>query len=294
MVSRDAVLAKARGWLDRREEPDGSNNVEFSRDWGIVGQSWCFAFVQSCFYYADPSPSGALPHQSMYCPYGIQWARDNGQAIEIGGSPAPGDIAFFTWDTVNWPRNRPGTGDHVGIVTGWDGGDTITTIEGNIGSPQGVWEKNRSISQTVVCFWRPTVFDDDTFGVAAIPEEEDMTPEQVNAQNETLELVRWLKAHLLASDLGALPLLRNIFNRGEWTGTAVDANTERLLEAVKSLPAGGGTAGRVVDVEASLKQATAAQLIAALTAVLSAGRPAVDAVMMPQPQSTPAPPKPAA
>jgi hypothetical protein len=293
MVSRDAVLAKAQGWLGMREQPDGSNNIEFSRDWGIVGQSWCFAFVQSCFYYADPTPSGKLPHQSMYCPYGIQWARDNGQAIEVGqGDPLPGDIVFFSWDMGTWPRNRPGTGDHVGIVESWDGGDWINTIEGNVGprdgvsSPQGVWRRQRSISGTVVCFWRPTVFDGDSFGVAgttpAPTQEEDVTPEQAQKLTTIDERTLYLQG-----------LIQSIYNSeaadaarddaanaslGQMAAQAAELRT--LVQQVKDLGVAGGPPApvlppvRVVDVEASLKQASPAQLIAELTRQLA---PAHDA-----------------
>lgn len=171
-VTRQAVLDKASGWVGMLERT-GNNDIWFADDWGITGQSWCFAFTQSCFWYAEISNNGRLPHESMYCPYGIAWARENGQAVEVGGGPIPGDIVFYSWDMATWPRWRAGTGDHVGIVEGWDGGDLIWTIEGNIGDPQGVYRKVRSISETVVCFWRPTVLQD-----TPPPPEEDMTPDQ--------------------------------------------------------------------------------------------------------------------
>lgn len=295
MVSRAAVLAKASEWVGMREQPDGSNNIEFSRDWGITGQSWCFAFVQSCFYYADPSPTGALPHQSMYCPYGIQWARDAGQAIEVGGSPAPGDIVFFSWDMNAWGRWTPGTGDHVGIVEDWDGGDTITTIEGNVGprdgvsNPQGVWRRQRSISGTVVCFWRPTVLDDGTFGVAALPDkkEEDMTPEQVKMAEETRNLVGGAFDQAVAAN-ARLDDIRNYVGGAYDQAVAANARLDALGPKVEALEAAvKATAGpkpptlppvKVVDVEASLKQATPAQLLAAVTEYFAKpDQPAADA-----------------
>lgn len=165
MVARTAVLAKAREWIGIREDT-GNNDCWFSRDWGIVGQSWCVAFCQSCFYYADPSPTGRLPHQSMYVPYVAQWARDTNQAIENEqvDKVTAGCMVMYTWDTVNWPRDRPGTGDHIGIVEAHNGFN-LTTIEGNtlppgVGGYEGVFRRTDRTLDQVVCFWQPTVFDD--------------------------------------------------------------------------------------------------------------------------------------
>jgi hypothetical protein len=290
MVSRDAVLAKARGWLGMREQPDGSNNIEFSRDWGIVGSSWCFAFVQSCFYYADPSPTGALPHQSMGCPYGVAWARDNGQAVEIDqGGPIPGDIVFFTWGN-GYGRWTPGTGDHVGIVESWDGGDTINTIEGNVGPsdgatyPQGVWRRQRSISAYVVCFWRPTVLDDSlgVAGTSPAPQEEDVTPEQAQKLTTIDERTLYLQTLIqsLYNSASADASRDDAANASLGQIAAQAAELRSLVQQVKDLGMAGGPPApvlppvKIVDVEASLRQATPAQLIAALTEVLA---PAHDA-----------------
>jgi hypothetical protein len=187
MVTRAAVLGKAAEWVGMQER-SGNNDIWFADDWGITGSSWCFAFVQSCFWYADPTPTGQLPHQSMYVPYGVQWARDNNQSIEVGGAPIPGDVVFYTWGN-GWGRWTPGTGDHVGIVEGWDGGDWINTIEGNTGPnastdyPQGVWRRTRSISEVVISFWRPAVYDTAP-PPPPVVEELDVTPDQDAKLNE--------------------------------------------------------------------------------------------------------------
>ena len=165
MVTRAAVLAKASGWVGIREDT-GHNDCQFSRDWGIVGQSWCFAFVQSCFYYADPSPTGKLPHEYMYVPYGVDYARATGQAIENEqvDQVVGGDVVMYTWDTVNWPRFKPGTGDHIGIVAETPrNGYNLTTIEGNTLPPgvsgyDGVFRRSDRTLDQVVCFWRPAVY----------------------------------------------------------------------------------------------------------------------------------------
>src|SRR5690349_19229668 len=93
MTTRADVIRLAASQIGVTERT-GRNDVLYADYWGITGYSWCFAFVQWVF----DQLGARLPHQSMYCPYGITWARDNGQSIERGGAPAPGDIVFFTWD----------------------------------------------------------------------------------------------------------------------------------------------------------------------------------------------------
>lgn len=78
-------------------------------------------------------------------------------------TPEPGDIIFYTggWNPVS-DANLQGTTSsaHVGIVTGYDGGDKIQTVEGNTsmstdGDYNGVSAKNRSFNNTVLGFARP-------------------------------------------------------------------------------------------------------------------------------------------
>ena len=150
-ITREAVLSKAAGWIGMTERT-GNNDIWFADDWGITGYSWCYAFVQSCFYYAGEQ----LPYVTLYVPSGVVWSRDNGQSIEVGaGDPAPGDIVHFTWGG-GYGRWTPGTGDHVGLVEGWDG-STVYTIEGNTSPGDGVWRKARSVGN-IINFWRPSTY----------------------------------------------------------------------------------------------------------------------------------------
>jgi hypothetical protein len=227
MVTRAAVIGKANEWIGIRED-SGNNECWFSRDWGISGQSWCVAFCQSCFYYADPSPTGKLPHQSMFVPYVVQWARDNGQALEweqiwdVQG----GDMVMFTWDTANWPRFQPGTGDHIGMVESHNGYN-LTTIEGNtrppgVGGYDGVFRRTDRTLDQVVCFWRPALYD--------APVEEDVNLDEHN----------WLAAiyNWVAEDV---TLARNADTILHWllndtktsTGLQVGPAIEQLMTQVR-------------------------------------------------------------
>lgn len=327
-VTRQAVLDKASGWVGMLERT-GNNDIWFADDWGITGQSWCLAFFQSCYWYAEISNNGRLPHESMYVPYAIAWAREHGEAVEVGGAPLPGDGVTFSWDMATWPRWRAGTGDHIGMVEAWDGGDLIWTIEGNIGDPQGVYRKVRSISETVVCFWRPSVLQD--------APEEDMTPDQDARLSATLAAVQELQGHMIPRTnwiLGAIAgnitfaqdgrdgkiymVLGTMFKRwlspeeldgfrthwavhnlnvdiAQWSPVHIDAlvDVAELAQAVRAA-ANTGTANadtlakvyalaqgelppppppeKILDVEASLTQATLPQLIDALKAALGGAK----------------------
>jgi hypothetical protein len=162
----ESLLARAASQIGTMERT-GHNDVLYADYWGITGYSWCYAFVQWCF----ETDGAELPFRTMYVPAGVAWSRENGQSVERGSSPQPGDIVHFTWSMSEWPPDRAGTGDHVGIVESWNGADTITTIEGNVGSPQGVYRMRRSINATVINYWRPPVYDDGSFGTAAVDDD---------------------------------------------------------------------------------------------------------------------------
>ena len=93
----------------------------------------------------------------MYVPTGVAWSRQEPYRRSSAGSPPqPGDVVHFTsgrW--LSGHTDKPGTGDHVGIVESWNGARPLTTIEGNVGTPQGVYRMRRSINAVVINFWRP-------------------------------------------------------------------------------------------------------------------------------------------
>lgn len=285
MVSGAAVVDRAKAWVGTTERT-GNNDVVFADHYGITGQSWCFAFTD----YVFEELGAPLPGTFMYVPYGVTYARNSGQAVEIEDQPLPGDIVFFTWGD-GWGRWTPGTGDHVGIVERSDG-DTLYTIEGNVspegGGPQGVWPRRRSISGTVICYWRPTVLDG-SLGVAELIQEEDMTPEQDALVKEIRNLVGGAFDQTVAAN-ARLDDIRNYVGGAYEQAVAVNTrldqlapNVEAIGKAIRALPTDGPKPPtlppiKVVDVEASLKQATPAQLFAAVSEYLAKpNQPAADA-----------------
>jgi hypothetical protein len=123
----------------------------------------------------------------------VAWSRQNLQSVERGSPPQPGDIVHFTWSMSEWPPTRPGTGDHVGLVESWNGADTLTTIEGNVGSPQGVYRMRRSINATLINYWRPVGIYTDGTAPAPAPqpkEDDDMMHQYRDVSNGTV-YVTW-------------------------------------------------------------------------------------------------------
>lgn len=164
----DSLMARAASQIGTMERT-GNNDVLYADYWGITGYSWCYAFVQWCF----DTDNARLPYITMYVPAGVAWCRNNFENIERGQAPQRGDIVHFTWSMAEWPPDRPGTGDHVGLVEDWNGLDTLTTIEGNVGTPQGVYRMKRSINASVINYWRPRVYTDGTIIPPQPPQQED-------------------------------------------------------------------------------------------------------------------------
>lgn len=109
---------------------------------------WCAIFVSSCFAEADKAlpkmDESAVTSGFAYCPDAERWAKASRWWTE---TPEPGDIALFCWD-------GSGTAQHTGIVEVVHPGGVLGTIEGNTGSPVGVYREMRS-GRVIVGFLRP-------------------------------------------------------------------------------------------------------------------------------------------
>lgn len=209
MTAPDRIIAEARRWVGTTEQ--GNNNVPGITDrWGVTGQPWCAAYVNTVYENAGMP----LPVQSMYCPTLVAAAYDRGEAVPLTEGQA-GDIVLFSWPDYPWrlEGGRPvirgsGTGydgtppgDHVGLIAGPFDGAGYPTIEGNTspgdGGSQtnggGVWERWRALP--LICtIWRPAALrNDDTFAAASdtltpiiTVEEDDMFSDQDRAQLDAL------------------------------------------------------------------------------------------------------------
>lgn len=83
---------------------------------------WCACFVSWC-----AAQCGVLDidiPKFAYCPYGVNWFKDNGAWQDRYYTPSSGDVIFFDWE-------QDGIADHVAIVEKIESG-LIHTVEGNI------------------------------------------------------------------------------------------------------------------------------------------------------------------
>ncbi|MDO3648216.1 C40 family peptidase [Nocardia mangyaensis] len=127
----DRALAAARSQLGVREFGNNTVNAPYN-----INDAWCASFADWVW---DQAGHEVTWTNKNYVP--AIW--NDAQGMGLAASPhnaEPGDMIVFDWDG--------GVPDHIGIVVRVDG-DTIYTIEGNTGGPDGVdgvYEKARTIS----------------------------------------------------------------------------------------------------------------------------------------------------
>ena len=102
---------------------DNANNITPYGQWYGMQDAWCAMFVSYCAYQAGIL--GSVVPMFAYCPYGVDWYRNQGRFYSRDGgyTPRMGDTIFY----FNAATNEI---SHTGIVVGVS--DTsVTTIEGN-------------------------------------------------------------------------------------------------------------------------------------------------------------------
>lgn len=153
---RQAALTRAVSQLGVTEQPPGSNIVEYSDWYGMVGP-WCAMFVSWSYELgaADTgrdSPAFVRGERYAYCPYIVADARANRYGLTTTDDPVAGDLCVYDFqgDTVS---------DHVGIFEKWTGGRTFDAIEGNTSVDSdsnggAVMRRSRDAFSTPVVFVR--------------------------------------------------------------------------------------------------------------------------------------------
>lgn len=121
MATSSQVLQIAAREIGYTESPAGSNSNKFGRWYGMDYQPWCAIFVSYCFYNAGLPLPITTEKGFSYCPYGVQWFKDNGTWYS---TPEVGDVVFYDWE-------NDGVSDHVGIVETVNTDGSIIAIEGN-------------------------------------------------------------------------------------------------------------------------------------------------------------------
>ncbi len=112
------VLNEAASHLGFRER--GENGNPFSRYFGRPSEAWCADFVSYVFEKSG-RPLGQNGVGFAAVRDMAAWFQRRGAYFH--GTPKPGDVIFFD-------NTRPGTYNHVGVVSRVEGG-VVYTIEGN-------------------------------------------------------------------------------------------------------------------------------------------------------------------
>lgn len=166
------VLAAAKsqvGYMEKRNGTDlksfkgnaGNNSYsKYGKEIGSNPNHWC-AYFTSWLGKAAGVPTSIYPRNGS-CTSLAKTYDNKGQFFYRGKKyPKAGDLIFYTggWQSLSNPAANGLNSSHIGIVVkDYNGGSTITTIEGNTsaGSGDGVALKDRSFNNQILGFARPS------------------------------------------------------------------------------------------------------------------------------------------
>lgn len=124
---RAEALLSAIPFIGTKENPPGSNEVMFSRWYGLIGP-WCAMFVTYNYTRAGSKAFDKNSARWAYCPFILADAKAGRNFLKevSAANVGPGDIVLYDWD-------KDGVADHVGLFEKWsDKKKTkFTAIEGN-------------------------------------------------------------------------------------------------------------------------------------------------------------------
>ena len=136
------ILEKAASYIGITEDPKGSNNVPFVKDYfGYIPSNaaeyapWCVIFVWDVFRLAGASELFFDGKKVGSCTRVWNWAKANGLVVTV---PRPGDLVLLDW-------NGDKTADHIGFVEQVHE-TTLTTIEGNCDDAVKRTTRNKSLA----------------------------------------------------------------------------------------------------------------------------------------------------
>lgn len=129
MSYQDAVVAQARLWIDYREGP-GNQNL-FSGGLGRPAEAWCQDFVQ----FVSASAGFKQPYATAAVVNIGHWAQHHGIWM-VSTEATPGCQICYDWNNGDGAEPSDWQMTHTGLYIGDN-----HTIEGNTGSPEGVWKK---------------------------------------------------------------------------------------------------------------------------------------------------------
>lgn len=127
MATAQQIINKAREFLGVKENPKGSSNVVFNRDYygydpNNSSYHWCVVFVWDVFRLCGASVLFYNGEKVNNCEKVQAWGKSAGLTVSVKDA-RPGDLILYDW-------NKNQRADHIGICTG-NTGSSITSIEGN-------------------------------------------------------------------------------------------------------------------------------------------------------------------
>lgn len=128
MTDAEKLLEVAESFIGTAENPLGSNNVVFNRDYygrQVVGDNykWCMVFVWDCFRMAKLSQYFYGGSKTASCTTLMKWATNNGYMVYK--DYRMGDVFLYDQDGVR------SDSEHTGIYTGRMENGCYVAVEGN-------------------------------------------------------------------------------------------------------------------------------------------------------------------
>jgi hypothetical protein len=125
-MSKEAVMAFARGELGVTECPPGTNRVKYWEDYDprMQGQPWCVCFLWWCFRQAGEGAAFFGGGRTASCGALLRWYEAQGLTVPVKEARA-GDILIFNFSGTKETQ-------HCGLAVEADGaGAAFKTVEGN-------------------------------------------------------------------------------------------------------------------------------------------------------------------
>ncbi len=156
MSDAERIIELARKQIGVTEQPKGSNNVKYNTAFygGPVdggAYPWCCAFIWWLFNDLGLSSEFCGGAKTAYCPFVVNYAKNNGSWVTDPSKFRAGDCLLFDW-------NGDGIADHIGLCISWSGASG-QTIEGNAGDAVSLC--TRSVGQ-VMGAYRPAYRNTET------------------------------------------------------------------------------------------------------------------------------------
>ena len=149
MTDVERIIALARKQVGVSEQPAGSNNVKYNTDYyghHVEGgaYAWCVVFIWWLFDFYHLNSEFCGGTKTAYCPFVVNYAKNNGAWITDPSKFRAGDCLLFDWNGDN-------VADHIGLLVSWNGASG-QTIEGNAGDAVSLC--TRSVGQ-IIGAYRP-------------------------------------------------------------------------------------------------------------------------------------------